>query len=382
MSNLWYPKYMPIQGLTGLGGGATGLALAGGATAAVGSVYFDGNGDTLRVASADLPRGSESRQVEFFVKIDSNYSSWTNIFSYGLSSVGKCFGVNIDNSPSGEWAFTGYGGGDWNSGISVAGYCNVWIHVCVTYNGSSVGLFLNGVSQGTSSESLDTNGSSFPIGGSEHTSFGENFKGYVSNFRMLDNVLYTSNFTVPTAELTATSQSASGCVLLCCQNSNDVTDAAVAPASLTAYGDTTGSTDSPFATGGALLYGVNTGDNGFDSSSTSRSYNAWETGDTVYSEYSGSQTANPGGYGANSAHIYRTPYQSQNITWNVSTDNTDRYIWKSTDGVNWTSTGSTYNTDGSGGADVSGCSWIALAGGSNSSNATVTSKTAGYTPAN
>tara|TARA_B100000287_G_scaffold20630_1_gene20551 strand:- start:484 stop:1632 length:1149 start_codon:yes stop_codon:yes gene_type:complete len=382
MSNLWYPKYMPIQGLTGLGGGATGLALAGGATAAVGSVYFDGNGDTLRVASADLPRGSESRQVEFFTKIDSNYSSWTNIFSYGTSSVGKCFGVNIDNSPSGEWAFTGYGGGDWNSGISVAGYCNVWIHVCVTYNGSSVQLFLNGVSQGTSSESLNTDGTSFPIGGSEHTGFGENFKGKVSNFRMLDNVLYTSGFTVPTAELTATSQSASGCVLLCCQNSNDVTDAAVAPGSLTAYGDTTGSTDSPFATGGALLYGYNNADNGFDSSNSSRSYNAWETGDTVYSEYSGSNTSNVGGQGANSAHIYRTPFQSQNITWNIETTISKRYIWKSTDGVNWTSKGSYYDTNVSGGADVSGCSWIAMAGGSNSCSATVTSKTAGYTPAN
>ena len=67
---------MGYQGLIGFGGGATGLALVSGAGSAVGSVEFDGTGDTLRVASADLPRGSESRQVEFFVKINSSYSSW------------------------------------------------------------------------------------------------------------------------------------------------------------------------------------------------------------------------------------------------------------------------------------------------------------------
>ena len=127
-----------------------------------------------------------------------------------------------------------------------------------------------------------------------------------------------------------------------------------------------------------LLYGVNISDSGFDSSSTSRSYDA--TGHS-FGAYSNPQSANQGGLGANAAHVYKTP-DGNNITWNVSTDTTDRWIWTSTNGTSWTQQGSYYDTDGSGGSDVSGCSWIALAGGSNVSNVTVTSKTSGYTPAN
>ena len=120
-----------------------------------------------------------------------------------------------------------------------------------------------------------------------------------------------------------------------------------------------------------LLYNVNTGDNGFDSGTSSRTYDA--TGRT-FTTYSTPQTANPGGYGANSAHVYKSP-DGAAINWIISTDSTDRYVWTSTDGINWTNTG-VQDTDGS--VVTVNTAWLAIAGGSNSTNATVTSSTAGY----
>ena len=87
---------------------------------------------------------------------------------------------------------------------------------------------------------------------------------------------------------------------------------------------------------------VNTGDNGFDSGTSSRTYDA--TGRT-FATYNAPQTANPGGYGANSAHVYKSP-DGAAINWIISTDSTDRYVWTSTDGINWTNTG-VQDTDGS-----------------------------------
>ena len=116
-----------------------------------------------------------------------------------------------------------------------------------------------------------------------------------------------------------------------------------------------------------LLYNVNTSDNGFDSSSTSRTYDATNL---EFSTYTTPQSANVGGFGANSAHVYKSPTGAA-IKWLVSTDTSDRYIWTSEDGVNWTSKGSFYDTDGSTQSVTS--TYIALAGGSNASNVTVTS---------
>ena len=217
-----------------------------------GSVSFGGSGtsDTLRVTSAagGFPVGTSSRQFEFWAKINNSYSTWSNIFSHGSGSGGACFGLNIRDSPSGNFSFTGFSGGDIaNIGPTVSGYTGAWHHYCVTYDGTTVVFYIDGTSAGSATRSLTTGGTVFPIGGSEHSGFAENYKGLISNFRVLNNVLYSSNFTVPTTPLTATSQGASGCVLLCCQSPTSLTEAEVAPGTITSHGSSIAtSTDHPF----------------------------------------------------------------------------------------------------------------------------------------
>ena len=206
-------------------------------------VVFDGSGDTLRCTSTGLPKGASNRTIEFWGWIDKDYSAWTNIFSYGGASAGQCFGLNISSGNTGTFRFTGYGSGDWDTSHNVAEYLNQWHHYALTYNGTTLNLYIDGVSRGTQNKTLNTTGSVFPIGGSEHSGFGENFKGRISNFRVSDNVRYSANFDPPTQPFTTDGNTK----LLCCQDSSDATVAVTKPGALTVHGNTApSSADSPF----------------------------------------------------------------------------------------------------------------------------------------
>ena len=83
---------------------------------------------------------------------------------------------------------------------------NEWHHVAVTWDGSTYRAFLDGVLEGS------TSNSSAPIASSQVVRVGYNtnahyFGGYISNVRWVTNggAIYTSNFTPPTSPLTAIS---------------------------------------------------------------------------------------------------------------------------------------------------------------------------------
>ena len=99
----------------------------------------------------------------------------------------------------------------------------VWYHVAVTRASGSTKMFLNGTQQGNAySDSLTyvQPASDFSFGGSlEQNSY--NLDGFLSNLRVVKGTaLYTSNFTAPTAELTAVS----GTSLLTAQGSTPFVD--------------------------------------------------------------------------------------------------------------------------------------------------------------
>jgi hypothetical protein len=83
------------------------------------------------------------------------------------------------------------------------------------------------------------------------------------------------------------------------------------------------------------------------------------------------------GYGANGFQCLKTNDGSR-VRWAVSTDSSDRYLWASEDGLNWTSPGSTYDTDGS--TQYVEAKYIAWAGGSNASVTTVSASVTYGTP--
>ena len=134
-----------------------------------------------------------------------------------------------------------------------------------------------------------------------------------------------------------------------------------------AFGSDLGQTGS--ATG--IQYGYDNSDNSLDTSSTSVSL---DTTGYTFNTWSGSQLASGlGGVGANSAQVWKASDGSSQ-TWFVSTDSTDRRLWTSNDGVNWSFRGYNYDTDG--GTVAITARYLGMAGGANSSTHTVTAAAA------
>jgi len=119
------------------------------------------------------------------------------------------------------------GSNDWGIGISSSGYVNyswytgsvnnaqssttivplnTWTHVAVVWNAGNIKIFVNGILQTLTSNTI-TNVSSthgyLSLGGWNNFSSTEKFTGYVSNLRVTKSALYTESFTAPTTPFTA-----------------------------------------------------------------------------------------------------------------------------------------------------------------------------------
>jgi hypothetical protein len=98
--------------------------------------------------------------------------------------------------------------GSWSIASSVGTgsvSASTWYHFALVRNGSTFTIYLNGVASGTATSSTTVaNNDGFNIGAALNASGTGGFNGYITNVRMVvGTAVYTSNFTVPTAPLTA-----------------------------------------------------------------------------------------------------------------------------------------------------------------------------------
>ena len=119
---------------------------------------------------------------------------------------------------------------------------NTWTYVTVTINGSTIKVYINGVLNTTSATytGIDSGGSGTSDKIGREDAQPSYFTGYISNYRLTNTVVYSSNFTPPTTQLT----NITGTQLLTCQSSTLVDNSSNAY-SITNSGVTT-STFSPF----------------------------------------------------------------------------------------------------------------------------------------
>ena len=175
------------------------------------SAYFDGTNGYLSAAdSSDWDLGSGSYTVEAWV--------W----------AGAGVTASTYNNIVGQWPQTGAAStNSWimeNSGGVVVGYAVIggtatlvaqsatlplaqWVHVALVRNGNAHNIYLNGVAGATTTNTnaYDTGTGAVEVGGFSHSSLADgNWDGYISNVRVVKGTaVYTSNFTPPTAPLTA-----------------------------------------------------------------------------------------------------------------------------------------------------------------------------------
>ena len=167
-----------------------------------GSGYFDGSGDYLSVPDDNSLDFSGDFIVEWWMYRVGTIAGGTFpcLLQKGAyqSSTGSWQFVAISSND----LFFQYGNPNTNiaAGKTIAGE---WCHIAITRSGNSLRTFNNGVLQTTATVTNDlTNAAILSIGADNTGTSG--FNAYVSNLRIVKGTaLYTSNFTPPTAPLTA-----------------------------------------------------------------------------------------------------------------------------------------------------------------------------------
>ena len=192
------------------------------------SVYFDGSGDYLSIPDhSSLEFGSGDFTVEFWYK-GSDTDQYATLTTKG--SV-------INGASTGNWIIimNQYVTGDisvyvadysLSSPILNTGAVGVsndnWHHIAFVRNGTSFNLYVDGVSKAvtTSSLTFGNNASNVIIG--KDLYYGRDLSGFISDYRIVKGTaVYTSNFTPPTAPLTAVTNTS----LLTCNDAPDIYDA-------------------------------------------------------------------------------------------------------------------------------------------------------------
>ena len=162
------------------------------------SVYFDGSGDYLNTTSSQLDLTGVNFTIEAWVYLDFSNNGQTLINFQPHATIG----ISLNRTGIGDtYVYIG-NGSSWLGSPAINSNsasnnltANTWNHVALVSNGSTVTLYHNGVSAGSSSTMPSGfNGGAY-IGSIWTSGPGEYFKGYKSNFRIVREAIYTAAFT-------------------------------------------------------------------------------------------------------------------------------------------------------------------------------------------
>jgi hypothetical protein len=164
-----------------------------------GSAYFDGSGDYVYVTtSPSMTLGTNNHCIEFWMYPNGAQAQYSIPWYYDGAIV-YYFSVGSDSNQS--FLLVG-GGSPWSLAITIGSteylrILNNWTHVAITRTGTAFRVFWNGrlVGYGTTSQSIAAPNPTFSIGWDlvNATTY---YKGWISNFRLI-------NGSVPTAYQTA-----------------------------------------------------------------------------------------------------------------------------------------------------------------------------------
>lgn len=213
-------------------------------------VYFDGNGDYLTLnSSAALGLGSSDFTLElwaYFNNADSTNDQpfYTNIESSGFLSNTFYFGKHSATSGKITLYIYNYSSSTYFIAEPTSPPANQWVHYALVRNGNTFTIYRNGTSTVSASFSGAVTGStsSCLIARAGDSSSTDMFSGYMSNLRLVKGTaVYTSNFTPPTTQLTAITNTS----LLACQSSTFV-DSSTNNFTINVYGNSKTTSFSPF----------------------------------------------------------------------------------------------------------------------------------------
>ena len=213
------------------------------------SVDFDGTGDYLSTgsSSADFSMGTGDFTIECWYK-PNHPTDNEGIFQLSPTANGLANSTNSLAIGHVSSTFTIYGKNT-DTSFTMKRVPGQWHHIAYVRSSGVSKVYINGAEKYSTSDTTDYTATYIAIGGYYSTSYLTN--GSISNFRVVKGTaVYTSSFRPPTKPLTNITNTK----LLCCNNSS-TTGSTVTPETITANGDPTASTDSPFDDPDAAIFG-------------------------------------------------------------------------------------------------------------------------------
>ena len=170
----------------------------GGANAINGSVKFFGSNYISAGKSSDFALGTGDWTVEYWAYPSSVVSYQRHFYLLGSS------GSNIDGIFANSSGIS-FGRTNVWAPTQVAHTINQWNHYALVHDSTNMRLYINGTQVVTSTDNFGTDSEKELIIGYSNSTFGGNFDGYISNFRIENGFArYTSAFTPPNTRLTKT----------------------------------------------------------------------------------------------------------------------------------------------------------------------------------
>jgi len=165
------------------------------------SAYFDGDGSYLDVSNLPSDYLSQDFTIEAWVWIDgSKYNSCLfNTFPH------NSFGVSLKREDADNLTTVFIGNGsNWSSSFSSDTLLSfdTWQHIALVRRNNTITLYENGIARGSINDVPSGFGTSLRIGSITYEGGlnGEEYKGYMDEFRIIKYAAYTSNFTPPTQQ--------------------------------------------------------------------------------------------------------------------------------------------------------------------------------------
>jgi hypothetical protein len=152
------------------------------------SNYFDGASYLETTSSSIVPAGSFTVECLVYLQNTNNQA----FVAQGVSGNIARFSLAIDG---GLW-FAQIGGNNINAGTPIA---NTWTYLAVTFNGTTLTLYVNGTSVGSVATSTSAQATTLAIGtyGTSWVTSGYFLTGYISNVRISNVVRTISTPTAP-----------------------------------------------------------------------------------------------------------------------------------------------------------------------------------------
>jgi hypothetical protein len=161
------------------------------------SILLDGTGDRVTAAdSADWDFGTGDFTIEAWIRFNDNTNNQAIISHGDLSTTGFYFEI-LGGGAGPERSFI-LGG---SSGSGAATFNNAtWYHVAFIRSGTTVTLYLDGVSKATATNSSNISGATGSLFLGALTDSSRHFNGWIDEVRVVKGrAIWTAGFTPPTS---------------------------------------------------------------------------------------------------------------------------------------------------------------------------------------